>query len=189
MDNKEMIKLLNNTPLEELRVLSAAKLLMEDGHMKVDQALTLAQRLAKLPTQLGVTAEEAAMLVCDMAEEFDIDALSGASDVALSLYLDNAFLGWTARAEEVSIPPAKVDGDKWVALVPQECDRCGKTFLLQYEGTPSADKKSVIPGYQYLGEPCGCVDADFSPKDGLSLGEWAEAIQEDPRLSLCFLEA
>ena len=61
MDNKEMIKLLNNTPLEELRVLSAAKLLMEDGHMKVDQALTLAQRLAKLPTQLGVTAEEAAM--------------------------------------------------------------------------------------------------------------------------------
>lgn len=183
MDNKEMTKLLNNTPLEELRVLSAAKLLMEDGHMKADQALALAQRLAKLPTQLGVTTEEAAMLVCDMAEELDIGALSGASDAALGLYLDNAFLDWTARAEEISIPPAKVDGDKWVALVPQECDRCGKTFLLQYEGTPAVGKKGVVTGYQYLGEPCGCDDG-FSPKDGPSLEQWAEAIQEDPGLMM-----
>ena len=187
MDANAMTLQLYSTTLEELQILCAAKLLMKEGKMSAEQAIKWARRLSKVPTRLGLTTEEAAMMVCNLAEKCDIGDLEDASDAALGLYLDKAFLG--SMPAEDPLPPADKDdkGDMWVALVMQQCNCCGERFLLQYEGTTAADKKSVIGGYRYLSETCDCEDG-FSPVDGPSLGEWAEAVEDDTRLSAAYLE-
>lgn len=73
--------------------------------MGAEQAIKWARRLSKVPTRIGLTPEEAAMMVCNLAEKCDIEGMEDASDTALGLYLDKAFLD-TMPAED-SLPPGR----------------------------------------------------------------------------------